>query len=121
MLEYGGPRGPFIFVDLNQIKSATMKTEQKILKCLEAITESLRRIEEKLEQPGILSGRWLTQQEVCNELKVTRRTLANYRNSGILKFTRLGNKILYQSAELEKPGAAKPEKRERMQPGSRKP
>lgn len=98
-----------------------MKNEKNILTALEVIIESLHRIEDKLKQPGILSGRWLTQQEVCNELKVTRRTLANYRNSGILKFTRLGNKILYQSAELEKPGAAKPEKRERMQPGSRKP
>ena len=97
-----------------------MKKEQFMLDALEEISQRLCRIEEKLSQPGILSGKWLSQQEVCDELHVTKRTLANYRNKGILKFTRLGKKILYQSDALNKPLLSKPGKKDNAHPVSRK-
>ena len=35
-------------------------------------------------------------------LKVSRRSLQQYRDSGLLAFTRLGGKILYRSSDIEK-------------------
>ena len=36
------------------------------------------------------------------KLKVSRRSLQQYRDSGLLAFTRLGGKILYRSSDIEK-------------------
>ena len=79
-----------------------MKKEQYILNALDEINRRLNNLEEKLADRSILSGQWLNQQEVCNELHVTRRTLANYRTKGYLNFTRLGGKILYQCVNFPK-------------------
>ena len=89
-----------------------------MLNALEEIIQRLNRIEEKLKQPGVLTGRWLTQQEVCNELHVSKRTLANYREKGILSFTRLGHKILYQGATMNLTSSRKPEKIDKQLPVS---
>ena len=35
-------------------------------------------------------------------LKVSRRTLQDYRNNGILPYTQVGGKILYRASDIEK-------------------
>ena len=40
--------------------------------------------------------------ELAEKLKVSRRSLQQYRDSGLLAFTRLGGKILYRSSDIEK-------------------
>ena len=43
-----------------------------------------------------------TDRELAEKLKVSRRSLQHYRDSGLLAFTRLGGKILYRSSDIEK-------------------
>lgn len=43
-----------------------------------------------------------TDRELAEKLKVSRRSLQQYRDSGLLAFTRLGGKILYRSSDIEK-------------------
>jgi len=43
-----------------------------------------------------------TDRELAEKLKVSRRSLQQYRDNGLLAFTRLGGKILYRSSDIEK-------------------
>lgn len=44
----------------------------------------------------------LTGKEVAYLLKVSRRTLQDYRNNGILPYTQVGGKILYRASGIER-------------------
>ena len=49
----------------------------------------------------ILNGEhYLTEIELSEKLKVTRRTLIEYRNNGILPFYRFGGRILYKESDI---------------------
>jgi excisionase family DNA binding protein len=39
--------------------------------------------------------------ELANYLKVSRRTLQEYRNNGILPYYQIGGKILYRESDIE--------------------
>lgn len=51
-------------------------------------------------RPVLNGERYLTEAELSERLKVTRRTLVEYRNSGILPFYRLGGRILYKENDI---------------------
>jgi len=53
-------------------------------------------------RPLLNGERYLTDREVSELLKVSRRTLQEYRNEGILPYIPLGGKILYRESDLEK-------------------
>lgn len=65
---------------------------------LERITSQL----EALGKQNSLTEQWLDNQDVCLILKVSTRTLQNYRDKGILPFSQIGNKIYYKSSDIEK-------------------
>ena len=44
----------------------------------------------------------LTDKEVSAWLKVSRRTLQDYRNNGMIAYYQLGGKILYKESDIEK-------------------
>ena len=46
--------------------------------------------------------RYLTDREVAEVLKVSRRTLQEYRNDGVLPYILLGGKVLYRESDLQK-------------------
>ena len=52
-------------------------------------------------RPMLDGERYLTDKEVSEILKVSRRTLQEYRNEGILPYIPLGGKILYREIDLE--------------------
>ena len=49
-----------------------------------------------------LGERYLTDSKVAEILKVSRRTLQEYRTNGILPYILLGGKVLYRESDLEK-------------------
>ena len=53
-------------------------------------------------QPSVYGDELLTDKEVAYLLKVSRRTLQDYRNNGILSYTQVGGKILYRASDIEK-------------------
>ena len=53
-------------------------------------------------RPTLGGERFLTDREVSARLKVSRRTLQDYRNNGILLYTQVGGKILYRASDIEK-------------------
>ena len=46
--------------------------------------------------------RYLSDREVAEILKVSRRTLQEYRNDGVLPYILLGGKVLYRESDLER-------------------
>lgn len=48
-----------------------------------------------------LQEKWLDNQDACGVLKVSKRTLQNYRDNGTLPFSNLGGKIFYKAADIE--------------------
>ena len=52
-------------------------------------------------RPLLDGERYLTDREVASILKVSRRTLQEYRNEGLLPYILLGGKVLYRESDLE--------------------
>lgn len=69
---------------------------------------SLDRLLDKYERltadyrPTLGGERFFTDKEVSTRLKVSRRTLQDYRNEGRIPYIQLGGKILYSESDIEK-------------------
>ena len=48
-----------------------------------------------------LGDQWLDNEEVCKLLKVTKRTLQNYRDNFILPYSQIGRKIYYKASDVQ--------------------
>lgn len=53
-------------------------------------------------RPVLGGGCYLTDKEVSAQLKLSRRTLQDYRNEGRISYYQLGGKILYRESDIEK-------------------
>ena len=53
-------------------------------------------------RPLLHGERYLTDKEVAQILKVSRRTLQEYRNDGVIPYILLGGKVLYRESDLER-------------------
>ena len=53
-------------------------------------------------RPMLDGERYLTDREVAEILKVSRRTLQEYRNDGVLPYILLGGKVLCRESDLQK-------------------
>ena len=53
-------------------------------------------------RPMLGDERFLTDKELCAKLQLSRRTLQDYRNNGIIPYIQLGRKILYRESDIEK-------------------
>lgn len=53
-------------------------------------------------RPTLVGERFLTDREVSARLKVSRRTLQDYRNNGVIAYYQLGGKILYKESDIER-------------------
>ena len=51
--------------------------------------------------PPEYAHRYMNDSELANYLKVSRRTLQEYRNNGILPYYQIGGKILYRESDIE--------------------
>jgi excisionase family DNA binding protein len=59
-----------------------------------------QKIDDKIhKQP--LSETWLDIQEVCQLLKISKRTLQAYRDNQILGFSQIGGKIYFRASDIE--------------------
>ena len=67
------------------------------------IIENQERIKKQIEQNSKTEKheKWYTNDELMQFLKVSRRTLANWRNQGLIGFSQIGSKIYYSQSDLE--------------------
>lgn len=53
-------------------------------------------------RPLLDGERYLSDVEVSHRLKISRRTLQEYRNNGMIPYFKLGGKVLYRESDLER-------------------
>ncbi|NDK57695.1 helix-turn-helix domain-containing protein [Pontibacter fetidus] len=81
---------------MEQIYVIPQKEIYQILEKLEGLQTSLQKKEEQQ-----LHGRWLDNEQLMALLKVSKRTLQNWRDCGLITFSQVGHKIYYQYSEVE--------------------
>ena len=47
-------------------------------------------------------AKWLDNQDVCVILNISKRSLQNYRDSGMLPYTQIGHKMYYKDDDIER-------------------
>ncbi|WP_282918740.1 helix-turn-helix domain-containing protein [Porphyromonas macacae] len=79
-------------------------TNQDNQELLQALDDALPHIEHvlKTHKPLFDGERYLTSEELCSIFKISRRTLQDYRNNGILPFIQLPGKILFRESDIRK-------------------
>ena len=53
-------------------------------------------------KPTLNGDSFYTDEELSKKLKISRRSLQDYRNEGRIPYIKLGGKILYRSSDVEK-------------------
>lgn len=87
----------------NQNSLITRTTPQ-----ITAFFESLDRMLDKVEilakksRPTLNGERYLTDKELSERLKISRRALQEYRNEGKIPYFQIGAKVLYKESDIEK-------------------
>ncbi len=81
----------------------TMKTE-RIVSFFKSLDRMLDGIEGLVRncKPTLGGERYLTDKEVSARLKVSRRTLQDYRNEGRIPYYQLGGKVLYRESDIQR-------------------
>jgi hypothetical protein len=83
--------------------NANNNEEERVLnliKTLERLASETEKIISSF-RPAFGSDNFLTDRDVSNLLKISRRSLQNYRANGIIPFYHIGGKTLYRESELE--------------------
>ena len=62
--------------------------------------EEIRSSIERQEKQKPFSDPWLDNDEVCQLLKISKRTLQSYRDEGDLSFSQIGAKIYYKASDV---------------------
>ena len=68
---------------------------------LDRITKDVATMADE-NQPLLGGEHYLTDRELSQRMKISRRTLQDYRNNGILPYRQLGGKILYHESDIER-------------------
>lgn len=66
---------------------------------IDSLSEMLDKQEKKL-RPVLNGERYITDRELAEQLKLTRRTLAEYRINGKLPYYKIGGKLLYKEKDI---------------------
>ena len=68
---------------------------------LEDLSKRMEKIRDS-NKPSLDGERYYNDKELAVKLKVSRRSLQDYRNNGILPYVRIGGKILYRASDIER-------------------
>ena len=85
---------------MNDLILADRELEVGFIGKLDALLEGIERMDAS-HKASPSNEQFLTDKEVSAWLKVSRRTLQDYRNNGIIAYYQLGGKILYKESDIE--------------------
>lgn len=68
---------------------------QELVGKLDAINQRLNAKEKEPKE------KWLDNQELMQLMKISKRTAQHYRDSGLISFSQVGNKIYYRLSDVE--------------------
>jgi excisionase family DNA binding protein len=85
----------------NELITRSNERVSSFFKSLDRMVAGLERLA-KTCKPTLGGERYLTDKEVSARLKLSRRTLQDYRDQGRIPYCQLGGKILYRESDIEK-------------------
>ena len=99
-----------IFFCFGHGKSEAFLKEHNVpenVKAFDALAGHVEAIERKAEalcrrQEDVSLKKWLDNQDVCDVLGISKRTLQTYREKGLLPFSRIRHKIFYKPEDVGK-------------------
>ena len=85
-------------------KETITRNNEKVALLLEKMNRLMENMESLAEnyKPVLGGERFLTDKELSGMLKVSRRSLQDYRNEGRIPYIQLGGKILYRESDIER-------------------
>ena len=86
---------------MNELILADRELEVGFIGKLDALLEGIERMGGS-HKASLSNEQFLTDKEVSAWLKVSRRTLQDYRNNGMISYYQLGGKILYKESDIER-------------------
>lgn len=80
------------------------KDHERIVGLFGRMAAMLKKLESHHEEhwPLLRGERYLTDRDVSQRLRISRRTLQDYRNDGRISYIMLGGKVLYRESDLER-------------------
>ena len=72
-----------------------------LFQTIDQLSEAIENIVRDFK-PGLEGEQYLTDKEVSKSLKISRRSLQDYRTEGKIPFYRVGGKILYSASDIER-------------------
>ena len=90
--------------DNDNIRLLTPENDMRVrsfFSSLESLSNRVEKIRDN-NKPSLDGERYYTDKELAVRLKVSRRSLQDYRNNGILPYTRIGGRILYRASDIER-------------------
>ena len=90
--------------DNGNIRLLTPENDMRIKSFFSSLENLLKKVEKirKDNKPSLDGERYYTDKELAVKLKVSRRSLQDYRNNGILPYTQIGGRILYRASDIER-------------------
>lgn len=90
--------------DNDNIRLLTPENDMRVRAFFSSLEELFKRVEKirKDNKPSLDGERYYTDKELAVILKVSRRSLQDYRNNGILPYTQIGGRILYRASDIER-------------------
>lgn len=69
----------------------------------ERLKQSLNELMKRSEKliPKSVDDVWYTSKDICQRLKISLRTLQNYRDKGLLPYSQIGHKCYYKITDVE--------------------
>lgn len=90
--------------DNGNIRLLTPENDMRVKAFFSSLEDLSNRVEKIRDnnKPSLDGERYYTDKELAVKLKVSRRSLQDYRNNGILPYTQVGGKILYRASDIER-------------------
>ena len=82
-----------------EIVTVEARTWEAMMSRFEAFAQ---RVETLCEGQDKSLHQWLDNQDVCQILNISKRTLQTYRDNGTLPYSQINHKIYYKPADVEK-------------------
>lgn len=90
--------------DNDNIRLLTPENDMRVRSFFSSLEDLSKKVEKIRDnnKPSLDGKRYYTDKELAVKLKVSRRSLQDYRNNGILPYTRIGGRILYRASDIER-------------------
>ncbi len=88
----------------DNIRLLTPENDMRVRAFFSSLENLSKRVEKMRDnsKPSLDGERYYTDKELAVKLKVSRRSLQDYRNNSILPYTQIGGRILYRASDIER-------------------